>query len=110
MPGVELYGDEGEEIRAAIERGESLNQRMSSETIAQAIYTVGGRGLPSGLHHHLHHRRRRRRRHRHGEQLTRCSPLGALRPIATRAAAQLHVRRPTISKATASSAPEAARR
>lgn len=57
---------------------------VSHETIYQAIYAAGGRGLPGGLHHHLHHRRRRRRCRRHGEQPTRRSPLGAFRPIATR--------------------------
>ena len=57
---------------------------VSHETIYQAIYAAGGRGLPCGLHHHLHHRRRRRRCRRHGEQPTRRSPLGAFRPIATR--------------------------
>ena len=31
---------------------------VSHETIYQAIYAAGGRGLPCGLHHHLHHRRR----------------------------------------------------
>ena len=57
---------------------------VSHETIYQAIYAAGGRGLPAGLHHHLHHRRRRRRCRRHGEQPTRRSPLGVFRPIASR--------------------------
>lgn len=144
MPGVELDEDEREEIRAAIERGESLTaaarrlgrpvstvcrevarnggrgryqaaaaqrradrqrrrpkrtrfeadpelagrvaerlaakdspmtiarrEGVSHETIYQAIYAAGGRGLPRGLHHHLHHRHRRRRCRRHGDQATR---------------------------------------
>ncbi len=56
---------------------------VSHETIYQAIYAAGGRGLPCGLHHHLHHRRRRSRCRRHGEQPTRRSPMGVFRPIAT---------------------------
>jgi IS30 family transposase len=57
---------------------------VSHETIYQAIYAAGGRGLPGGLHHHLHHRRQRRRCRRHGEHPTRRSPLGAFKPIASR--------------------------
>ena len=60
------------------------SEGVSHETIYQAIYAAGGRGLPCGLHHHLHHRRRRRRCRRHGEQPTRRSPLGVFRPIAAR--------------------------
>jgi len=183
MPGVELDGDEREEIRAAIERGESLTavarrlgrsastvcrevarnggrrryqataaqrradrqrrrpkqtvfeadpqlaarvierlvakdspmtiarrEGVSHETIYQAIYAAGGRGLPGGLHHHLHHRRQRRRCRRHGEQPTRRSPLGpsSRSPAARRW--QQHARRSATSKATSSSAPEAALR
>jgi len=57
---------------------------VSHETIYQAVYAAGDRGLPGGLHHHLHHQHRRRRWRRHGEHPTRRSPLGAFRPIATR--------------------------
>lgn len=54
-----------------------VTARISHETIYQAIYAHGARGLAKGLHANLHRRRRcRKRRVPKGETTTRTSPLG----------------------------------
>jgi transposase, IS30 family len=51
--------------------------QLSHETIYQAVYGHGRRGLPKGLHTRLHRRRRcRKRRHPRGCEPTKASPLG----------------------------------
>ena len=61
-------------------------EAVSHETIYQAIYAHGGRGLRDGLSLCLHHRRRRRRP-RCRQVAKRLSVLGVFRPIAARPAA-----------------------
>jgi IS30 family transposase len=60
----------------------SRREGVSHESVYQAIYAGGTRGLPAGLGRHLHRRRRRCRSR--GAAVPRLSPLGAFKPIATR--------------------------
>jgi len=58
---------------------------LSHETIYQAVYAKGLRGLERGLHVHLHRGRRKRRpRRRRSAELGYRSPLGNFSPIALR--------------------------
>lgn len=64
--------------------GEGAEVRVSPETIYQAVYARGGRGLPVGLHVHLHRRRRRRKHRRRDAASKKAGPLGGFRPIVSR--------------------------
>jgi IS30 family transposase len=58
---------------------------VSPESIYQAIYGHGSRGLPAGLSHCLHRKRRRRKRRcRAGETPKKSSPLGSFNLIGLR--------------------------
>lgn len=58
---------------------------VSAETIYQAVYSHGTRGLPAGLHDKLHRRRRRRKpRCRPGEKPKKPCSLGVFNLITTR--------------------------
>ena len=58
---------------------------VSAETIYQAVYGQGTRGLAAGLSHCLHRKRRRRKpRCREGEVPKRASPLGSFNLISLR--------------------------
>lgn len=54
---------------------------LSLETIYQAVYAHGRRGLTAGLHAGLHRRRRCRRHHLAGPPAPAKSPLGAFNLI-----------------------------
>ena len=57
---------------------------LSHETIYQAVYAHGHRGLPAGLHTGLHRRRRCRKHRVFGPPAPATSPLGAFNPISAR--------------------------
>ena len=69
-----------------LERAGGLDgDTVSPETIYQAIYANGTRGLPSGLGRHLHRKRSRRRRRRaKGDPSRKASVLGTFTPIHSR--------------------------
>jgi IS30 family transposase len=62
----------------------SRREGVSHESVYQAIYAGGTRGLPAGLGRHLHRRRSRRRCRSRGAAGPRHSPLGTFKPIASR--------------------------
>ena len=58
---------------------------VAPESIYQAIYSHGSRGLPAGLSHCLHRKRRRRKKRcRAGETQKKASPLGVFNLIGLR--------------------------
>jgi IS30 family transposase len=59
---------------------------ISHESIYQALYANGRRGLRRGLHEGLHRRRRCRKHRQPGVDTTKLSPLGAFNPIGLRPA------------------------
>lgn len=64
--------------------GDGAAVTVSPETIYQAVYGHGRRGLPTGLHVHLHRQRRCRKKRRLAGEAEKASPLGLFRPIASR--------------------------
>lgn len=64
----------------------AIAEGISVETIYQAVYANGGRGLRAGLGCHLHRRRRRRKRRVAGEA-KKAGPLGKFRSISLRPSA-----------------------
>ena len=76
-------------ISVELARGtHAITAKISHETLYQAVYVHGQRGLPRGLHTGLH-RRRRCRKHRLPPGTTQTpvnGPLGLFNPIATRPA------------------------